>query len=101
MTESLESVVNRVLASRHDESDLLAIASAINDGQIILTSGSGSIGIGGDVVNSPTVSGSCNVIGSNNIVIQGESAMLVQALLSQQVELVHTPAISFSNCKFK
>jgi len=93
MSENLQAAVQRVLAGSRDETDLMGIATAIQSGQIVLASGNGAVAVGGAVVNSPIVPGSHNVIGSNNIVLCGENATAIEALLNQRLGLVQLSTI--------
>jgi predicted NACHT family NTPase len=93
MPESLETVVQRVLAGSHNEADLQAIATAIQTGQIVLASGNSAVAVGGSVANSSIVPGSHNVINSNNIFIQGENAAAIEALLNQRSALAQPATV--------
>ncbi|MBW4474941.1 MAG: NACHT domain-containing protein [Stenomitos rutilans HA7619-LM2] len=85
MSEYLQAAVQRVLAGNRDEGDLRTIAAAIQARQVVLVPGSGAVGIGGNVENSPIVPGHSNVIGDNNLVIYGAEAEEIQALLAQRL----------------
>jgi predicted NACHT family NTPase len=92
MSEYLQAAVQRVLAGSRDEADLMAIATAIQTGQVTWASGKGAIGVGGDVVNSLIVPGSYNIINST-IVLEREAAIAIQALLTQRLGITPTAAM--------
>ena len=92
MSEYLQAAVQRVLAGSRDEADLMAIATAIQMGQFTWASSKGSVGVGGDVVNSLIVPGSYNIIDST-IVLEGEAAIAIQTLLTQRLGVAPTVAM--------
>jgi DNA repair exonuclease SbcCD ATPase subunit len=81
MPEDIQNVIQRVLTGSHDLTDLEAIVAAIQNGRIVLVTGEGSVGVGGNVANSPIIPGSNNVTGSHNIVIYGSNAKVVREII--------------------
>ena len=84
MSENLQEIVERVKAGSRNETDIQALATAIQAGKIVLASAPGAVGVGGDVTNSQVVPGNKNVIGDGNIVIYGADAQIIQSVLSHR-----------------
>jgi hypothetical protein len=84
MLENLQEIVERVKAGSRNETDIQALAVAIQAGKLVLASAPGAVGVGGDVTNSQVVPGNKNVIGDGNIVIYGADAQIIQSVLSHR-----------------
>ncbi|MBW4520918.1 MAG: hypothetical protein KME16_14590 [Scytolyngbya sp. HA4215-MV1] len=79
MSESLKTVIQRVLAGNHDEADLQAIAAAIRTGQVVVATGERSMAIGGDASNSVIVTGD-----NNQVILLTEAAAIAFERILQQ-----------------
>lgn len=84
MSENLQEIVERVKAGSRNETDIQALAAAIQAGKLVLASAPGAVGVGGDVTNSQVLPGNKNVIGDGNIVIYGADAQIIQSVLSHR-----------------
>lgn len=90
MTDLLQEAIQRVLGGGRDEADLLAMANAVQTKQLTLVSGNRAIGVSGNVENSTLIPGNSNIVGSNNVVIQGEAAVVLQTLMAQYLSGLQT-----------
>jgi len=84
MSDNLQEIVERVKAGSRNETDIQALAAAIQTGKLVLASAPGAVGVGGDVTSSQVVAGHKNVIGDGNIVIYGADAQIIQSVLSHR-----------------
>ena len=81
MSDSLKDAVKRIRGGNYSEVDIQTIAAATQSGQLTLVTGEHSIGISGDVGSSTVIAGSNNLVGDNNIVIQGIEAESILQIL--------------------
>ena len=89
MSDQLQEIINRVKVGSCDETDIQAIAAAMQSGTIVLATGDGSIGVGGNMTGSQAISGSHNILGNSNTVIHFHIAdpQILQAILAIVQEL--------------
>lgn len=81
MSDTLNQIIQRIIAGDATEADVQAIAAAFQSGQLILTTGQGTVGVGGNVAHSSVIPGNENIIGDGNIVINGADAATIEAIL--------------------
>jgi hypothetical protein len=82
--ELIQAAIDRLIAGTHSEEDVRKIAATNASGKLVIASGSGAVGVGGNVSGSQVLSGNKNIIGNDNIVIQidEDTAKILEAILN-------------------
>jgi phosphoribosylformylglycinamidine (FGAM) synthase PurS component len=78
-TANLQQIIDRLLVDHATETDLQALISAIQSGQVILATADRSIAIGGNVSNSVIITGENN----QAILLTDEAAIALEQILQQ------------------
>lgn len=77
MSANLQKLIQRIVAGSRDEADIRALVAALQAGHLTLVTGDNAVGIAGDATNAIIITG------SNNILVQGQVAESLQAILKQ------------------